>query len=207
MNNYSEATRFVGTTFFSGLAQFGILTRYGLFPEYYILEIGCGTLHLAKVLLPSLIPKHYYGIDPNDWLRKAVINENPIIKSLIDKYNPEFSNNTDFNGSIFNRKFDRIFSHSILSHASQKQLYQFLKNTEKVLKDDGIIISSIRIGNKDTNSEHWVYPQACFFTIDTILLASKEAGLTAIHKPEYREWYQTYCPEEIHDWFIFTKKN
>jgi hypothetical protein len=51
----------------SGGVQLAILRAHGLQPHHRVLEIGCGTLSLARHLLKVLHPGHYACIEPNDW--------------------------------------------------------------------------------------------------------------------------------------------
>ena len=203
--NYADAKRYVGTTFTSGLAQMGLLVRTGLVPSDYVLEVGCGALHTAKAIMPALENGHYCGIDPNAWLRVIAIGEDAVLRKMVELYEPCFDSNMDFDGSVFKCGFNRVISHSILSHVSQKQLGQFLENTGKVLLPFGYILASIRLAGKDTMAEKWTYPSAVFFKWETVEKTAVSAGLKAEHHPEYREWYQSYCQEEIHDWIIFRK--
>lgn len=204
--SYQEAAKFVGTNFTSGLSQFALLSRHGLLPEHNVLEIGCGALHTARVLLPSLLPEHYCGIDPNEWLRKAAINENYITKHLCEEYKPLFDSNPNFDGTVFNRKFDRIISHSILSHAAHWQLSAFLKGVANVLTADGVAVVSIRIGDNNSMAEKWTYPDAVFFTDSAVMLTADFEGLIAERRIDYRLWHQSNCPNEIHDWYTFKLK-
>lgn len=205
---------FVGTTKESGLVQLDLLKKEGLSKTSSFLEIGCGMLNLGIFLIEYLEPNRYVGIDPNEWLRKDVLDHN---RSTFLEKNPIFLSNDSFDSSELNRSFDFIFSHSVLSHVSYDQIDQFLEKCKKVLNKKGKILSSIRLaeGNdygsngsynkKDSMDKEWQYPGVSWFTMETVIKKANLIGLSVTHKKEYTEYYVNKRPGECHDWLLFEK--
>jgi len=209
-----RAQNYVSSNEVSGRTQFDLLVKSGLHPNSTLLEIGCGCLNAGVLLIKYLDAEHYVGIDPNPWLREAAMKSNKV-RRLVERKAARFLSNDKFDASELGRKYDYIFSHSILSHAAHFQLEQFLHNTAKVLAPGGTILSSIRLaeGNKwgsagssdhkDTMDKEWVYPGVSFFTTATIHSTAAKCGLSAEIKPQYTEYYIARRPAEYHDWLMF----
>src|SRR5947209_8507870 len=59
-----------------GASQFRLLTTLGLRDHHKLLDFGCGSLRVGRLLLPYLLAGNYYGIEPNAWLiEDAITNE------------------------------------------------------------------------------------------------------------------------------------
>jgi len=200
----SEALMYVGNTEESGQNQLEILKSEGLLPHHYVLEIGCGVLHLARYLIPYLNYGLYYAIDPNEWLRKEATNNDWELQDTVVKKGASFLSRDDFDASEFGGKFDYIFSHSVLSHASRSQFYDYMVKTAQVLKDDGLSIASFRLG-EDTSNPNWEYPDVNYYTQDTMYDATFKAGLKCKLRSDIRDVHTAICPAEIHDWMEIYK--
>jgi cyclopropane fatty-acyl-phospholipid synthase-like methyltransferase len=137
------------------------------------------------------------------------------IQALIAGKQATFLSSTNFDASPLGRKFDIVFSHSVLSHAAGWQLRQYLSNAKWMLAPGGLMLASLalaegnRWGNpgspnrRDTNAAEWVYPGASFFTMETIQRTAAELGLSATYVPEYTAFYVKTRPNQQHDWFVF----
>jgi cyclopropane fatty-acyl-phospholipid synthase-like methyltransferase len=210
-----EAKRYVGTNEVSGQIQLELLKEEGCIPASKILEIGCGNLNAGIPIIAYLDKGNYVGIDPNEWLRKVAMKQNSVHQLINDKQ-ARFLSVSDFDASKVGSKFDYILSHSVLSHCAHWQLEQFLTNTAKVLGQNGRILASIRLaeGNaygskgspdkKDSMCQEWQYPNVSFFTLSTVVETAKKQGLVAEYKPEYTDFYAKRCPNEYHDWIVFS---
>src|SRR5579863_2165441 len=122
-----EADRYVATDKVSGQLQFELVKREGCKRDSKLLEIGCGNLHGAVPLIEYLQEGNYVGIDPNEWLRKAAMQD-PYVRQLCKKKRARFLSVDDFDASELRVKFDFVFSHSVLSHCANWQLESFLRN-------------------------------------------------------------------------------
>jgi len=200
------ARSYVGTTPTSGLAQLVLLLRQGLAPSSTILEIGCGTLHLAKALLVYLDTGTYAGVDPNAHLREAAVADDSVLDQLVRLSGAKFSTATDFYARDLGAgEYDFVFSHSVLSHASHEQLGQFMDSMSRRLDDGSFGMASVNLVDNfadETARDEWVYPGAVTFHEMTVRAAARAAGLRIIRDHEARDLYRSWCPIETHDWIV-----
>jgi cyclopropane fatty-acyl-phospholipid synthase-like methyltransferase len=213
----TDAKRYVATDEVSGQLQFDLLKREGCVPTSKVLEVGCGCLNAGVQLIRYLEKGNYVGIDPNEWLRQARLKERHL-GQLIEEKQATFLSVKDFDASELGLKFDCVLSHSVLSHCAHWQLEQFLRNVAKVLVSGGRILASIRLaeGNaygsagtsdkKDSMHKQWQYPGGSYFKLSTVIETADKQGLTAVHIPEYTEFYTKTRPGEYHDWIVFSWK-
>ena len=47
---------------------FNLLTTLGLRQHHSLLDIGCGSLRIGRLLIPYLNRGKYFGVEPNEWL-------------------------------------------------------------------------------------------------------------------------------------------
>lgn len=212
MRTYEEAKAYVGTNEASGHFQFDLLKLEGCRPDSRVLEIGCGCLHCGIHLIRYLKAGNYVGIEPNEWLRETL---GPDAQNLMVEKRARFLKRADFDASECGQTFDFIFSHSVLSHCSHEQMFEFFQNTSRMLAPEGKIIASIRLseGNpygspghpqrEDSLFQEWQYPGVSFFRLETVSRAAAMFNLVPMLVPEYTRRLVTVCPEEFHDWMIF----
>jgi hypothetical protein len=209
VTSIENARDYVGTTPLSGLAQLSILLRYGLRPSHSFAEIGCGALHLAKPLVPWLSLGAYCGMDPQTWLRAAACDHDGILDASLKLCGASFSERTDFDlTTAFDRKFDVIFSHSVLSHASHGQLLDCLIEIEAALADDGVAVVTLNLARDKppTMTHEWQYPQGCTVSRAEVSNAIGIAGLHGTLDEVARATYMSYCPTETHDWLVLRRR-
>lgn len=161
----------------SSMMQFNLLTLYlGLREHHFLLDIGCGSLRGGKLFVPYLLPGHYFGIEPEQWLIEEGI-KNELGKDLIDIKQPVFSNDNNFTLSIFNRKFDFILAQSIFSHSSQRQIRRCLSEAKKVMKPISIFAATFVKGEQNYKGNEWVYPDCITYTLEHMISLVEEQGL------------------------------
>jgi hypothetical protein len=178
-----------------GATQFRLLCTLGLRANDYLLDFGCGSLRAGKFFINYLDENRYYGVEPNQWLIEDAI-KNRIGNDIIQIKKPTFAHNEDFSVK-FDLQFDFILAQSIFSHTDKSLISVALKNFEKCLKRDGIIIVTFVEGYKDFNGEGWIYPGCVTYRPSTIKKFAKEVGLVASQIPWYHPNSQT--------WYVFAK--
>jgi hypothetical protein len=47
---------------------FNLLTTLGLRQHHSLLDIGCGSMRIGRLLIPYLNRGKYFGVEPNEWL-------------------------------------------------------------------------------------------------------------------------------------------
>src|ERR1041385_3836368 len=75
---------------------FNLLTTLGLRQHHSLLDVGCGSLRIGRLLIPYLNRGKYFGVEPNEWLIKEGIRRE-LGQSLVQIKCPTFlfSNSPD----------------------------------------------------------------------------------------------------------------
>jgi SAM-dependent methyltransferase len=117
--------------------QFSLLFALGLREQHRLLDIGCGSLRSGRLFIPYLAPGHYYGIEPDESLVQAGIEQEVGAETCARKQ-PHFLYRDDFAFSEFGARFDYLVAQSILSHTYEDLARTLLRNAREVVADDGI---------------------------------------------------------------------
>src|SRR5216684_432299 len=68
---------------------FNLLTTLGLRQHHSLLDLGCGSLRVGRLLIPYLNKEKYFGLEPNEWLVQEGIR-NEIGETLVRIKRPRF---------------------------------------------------------------------------------------------------------------------
>lgn len=127
----------------AGRLQFEVLIHEGLRPRSKVLDVGCGALRAGYWLLHFLEPGCYFGIEPNQTMLQAGI-ENVLEPGLVDRSKPKFSSREDFDFTIFETQFDFVLARSIWTHASKAQICRMLDSFVSATSQTGVFLTSYR---------------------------------------------------------------
>ena len=156
------------------------MINHGLREHHKLLDIGCGSLRGGRLFIPYLLPKRYFGIEPEQWLIDEGIKHN-IGQDLIRIKKPKFSNVDDFSLDIFGTKFDFILAQSIFSHTGIDLTKKILSKVKEVLKEDGLFLATFRERDTSTNLQGWFYNskniERVQYTLDFMGKMITESGL------------------------------
>lgn len=198
---HPEYKSFVGPVEFYDIVsamQFNLLTFLGIREYHFLLDIGCGSLRGGKLFIPYLLPNRYFAIEPEQWLIEEGI-KNEIGKSMVEIKKPMFSDDSNFNFTVFNQKFDFILAQSIFSHASQAQISRCLSEARKVMKPTSIFAATFMEGGKNYEGDKWVYPDCVTYTWDRISEMVKGQQLSCrrinYYHPAGQTWMIIFYPE------------
>ena len=179
---------------FMSATQFSLLFANGLREHHRVLDFGCGSLRLGRLLMPYLREKCYYGIDPNRWLiNDAIACE--IGSDILTIKKPRFSYGADFDCNGFAVKFDYIIAQSIVTHCGPDLFRKFVINARSALDDNGVILISVTQSEEQRvllPDDGWHYPECVAYSGEQILDFFAEAGLFGISIPWYHpaaRWY------------------
>lgn len=156
--------------------QFNLLTTLGLREHHTVLDIGCGSLRLGRLLIPYLAPGNYFGIEPEDWVVVEGIRHETGY-DIITVKRPHFSNNADFDCGVFGCTFDYIMAQSIFSHTSLEQMEKCMRNARTAMDKDSIFVFNYKLGEQDYQGDTWHYPRTIRYTRETVNALSKRCGL------------------------------
>lgn len=179
---------------FMGATQFRLLTALGLREHHRVLDFGCGSLRAGRLLIPYLLPGHYYGIEPNAWLIDDALS-NQLGRDLLAVKRPSFDHNAEFRVDRFGVAFDFIVAQSIFSHATSGLVVQALRNFAASLSPQGLIACTFVEGTVASGVDpepRWIYPDCVGFTAAEIDASFAEAGLASRRIPWFHPrqvWY------------------
>ena len=178
--------------------QFNLLTQMNLRENQSILDIGCGSLRVGRLLIPYLQPSKYFGLEPEKWLIDEAIKKE-LGEEIINIKKPIFKHDDNFNLGIFNETFDFILAQSIFSHAPEKLIRKCAIEAEKIMKTKSIFLATFYEGSKDHVGSKWVYPGNVYYTFEKIKEIFNDANLICkkldwIH-PYSQKWILIIKPE------------
>jgi hypothetical protein len=156
--------------------QFNLLTHLGLREQHTLLDIGCGSLRAGKLTIPYLLPGHYYGIEPEQWLLDEGI-ANEIGASQVELKRPTLINDRNFTLSAFKRSFDYLLAQSIFSHTSEAQIVRCLSEARQVMTPTSIFAATYVAGDSNYAGTAWVYPECVTYTPSHMSALAASQGL------------------------------
>jgi cyclopropane fatty-acyl-phospholipid synthase-like methyltransferase len=146
---------------------FNLLTSIGLRQHHRVLDIGCGSLRIGRLLIPYLNPGNYFGVEPNRWLVDAGI-EKEIGHDLARIKSPSFS----FRASLEEFKkplaVDYAVAQSIFSHCGQDLIAEWVSQVSSHLHDEGAFLATFLVADKDYDGTGWVYPDNVNYRPETL---------------------------------------
>ncbi|HLY47206.1 MAG TPA: class I SAM-dependent methyltransferase [Stellaceae bacterium] len=170
---------------FMSASQFALLFALGLREQQRVLDFGCGSLRLGRLLIPFLRPDRYFGIDPNKWLiEDALVNE--LGRDILDCKRPTFGFNSDFCCDVFDTKFDYIVAQSILTHCGPDLAGQLLQSMRDALEEGGkAIFTFIKDAVRKPQPFGWTYPNCVSYQGAEMSELCQQAGLCCTEIPWY----------------------
>jgi hypothetical protein len=159
-----------------GAVQFSLLAHLGLREHHYLLDVGCGSLRVGRLLIPYLLPGRYFGIEPQAWLvQEGIARE--VGADLVCLKRPAFRHEEDCSLTAFGREFDFILAHSIFSHASQGQIRRCVGEAAEVMGPTSLFVATFMPGSSDYEGDEWVYPACVRYRPEYIGRIAQESGL------------------------------
>ena len=166
--------------------SFNLLTTFGLRQYHSILDIGCGSLRVGRLLIPYLNSGKYTGIEPNEWLVKEGI-KNEIGEDLINIKKPNFYFDDNLCRLKEGLSFDFAFAQSIFSHCTIEKIKQWLEELSARLKSEGVFLATFVKGEKDFfnkagvtekdfEGKGWIYPKIVSYKPETMAAIAQNAG-------------------------------
>jgi SAM-dependent methyltransferase len=156
---------------------FNLLTTLGLRQHHSLLDIGCGSLRVARLLIPYLNRGKYFGVEPNKWLVDEGIRRE-LGDTLIQIKRPTFFF-SDSPDSISRAKifFDFALAQSIFSHCGLDLIEGWLSTISRSLTQKGVLVATFLIGAEDSARTGWIYPDCVNYRPATLERAAKNVNL------------------------------
>lgn len=182
---------------------FNLVTNLGLRQNHRVLDIGCGSLRIGRLLIPYLNERNYIGVEPNKWLVSDGIKKE-IGKDLVRIKKPTFSfrdSLDEFNTSL---NIDFAIAQSIFSHTGTDLLAKWIKSVSFHLKDSGALIATFYPGENDFTETGWFYPENVSYSINKMQKIANENGLSfrILNWKHPRQTWALYAREKFNDSMI-----
>ena len=156
---------------------FNLLTTLGLRQHHSLLDVGCGSLRIGRLLIPYLNRGKYFGVEPNEWLVKEGI-ERELGEALLQIKHPTFFF-SDSPETIAQAKvsFDFALAQSIFSHCGLDLMQNWLSAISRSLAEDGALVATFLPGEQDSPTRGWVYPECVNYRAATLEHEAKDVNL------------------------------
>jgi SAM-dependent methyltransferase len=156
---------------------FNLLTTLGLRQHHSLLDIGCGSLRIGRLLIPYLNRGKYFGIEPAEWLVAEGIKQE-LGETVVQAKRPPFffTDSPEIAGRA-NVSFDFALAQSIFSHCGLDLIRSWLSAISRSLAPDGILLATFLPGDEDAPQTGWVYPECVNYRTATLERAAAEVNL------------------------------
>lgn len=155
---------------------FNLLTTLGLRQHHTILDVGCGSLRVGRLLIPYLNTGNYVGIEPNKWLvEKGIQYETG--QDQIHIKQPQFYYSDSTEDLPSDKLYDFVVAQSIFSHCGPNLVEQWLAGISSHLTASGALVATFLIGEEDCQESGWFYPNCVYYKAETMALFAENAGL------------------------------
>jgi hypothetical protein len=156
---------------------FNLLTTLGLRQHHSLLDVGCGSLRIGRLLIPYLNRGKYFGLEPNKWLIEEGI-EREVGQTLVQIKRPTFFF-TESPDAIRQAKvsFDFAVAQSIFSHCGLYLSRGWLAAIAPSLSNDGALVATFLPGEEDSAQTGWIYPDCVNYRPATLERAAADANL------------------------------
>jgi SAM-dependent methyltransferase len=156
---------------------FNLLTTLGLRQHHSLLDIGCGSLRIGRLLIPYLNRGKYSGIEPNEWLVEQGIRRE-LGQSLVEIKRPTFFF-TDAPENIAKSEIAHNFAvaQSIFSHCGLDLIKRWLSAISRSLTEDGALVATFLVGEEDSARTGWIYPECVNYRPATLERIAADVNL------------------------------
>jgi SAM-dependent methyltransferase len=183
---------------------FNLLTTLGLRQHHSVLDIGCGSLRIGRLLIPYLNQAKYFGVEPNEWLVTEGIRRE-LGETLIQIKRPTFFfSDSPPTLAQANIAFDFALAQSIFSHCGLDLINGWLSAISESLARDGALVATFLIGQEDCTKTGWIYPDCVNYRPATLERAANGVNLRfeiLDWKHPRQTWALFAAPEFDSSWF------
>ena len=154
---------------------FGLLTSLGLRARHRLLDVGCGSLRLGRLMIPYLNEGNYYGLEPNRWLVEEGLAQE-LGQAIVLLKKPQFFFGESIQMIEQTGFFDFAIAQSIFSHCGVDLLTRHLADIRSALAPNGALLATFVKGDADSEESGWVYPGCVDYTSQRMAQLAGECG-------------------------------
>jgi hypothetical protein len=197
-----------------GALQFSLLFMAGLRDTNTVLEVGCGSLRLGRMLLAFLNRRRYRCLDPNAWLHRTALRYE-LGEEIVRLKQPYFSSAANFSWPRSDEpaqvRPDFLIAQSIFSHTGPALLATALRNLAEEMGESSILLATFVVVGRsvvrgwDPDSREgggWVYPDCVLYSEARVHRIAASAGLH-LRRLDYphpkQQWYALGKSEALLD--------
>jgi len=170
----------------------GLLFACGLRETHRLLDVGCGSLRVGRLLISYLRPRHYFGIEPERAYVEAGIREETG-HDLVEMKRPEFRYVSDFSADGFGVPFDYVLAQSIFSHTYPDLAAVGFSGIARALAPGGVLLATFFEGELQERASGWLYPEVVPYEWAEVRRMARDAGLVA---------RRVRWPHPLQSWFV-----
>ena len=156
---------------------FNLLTTLGLRQHHSLIDIGCGSLRIGRLLIPYLNQGKYFGVEPNRWLVEEGIKRE-IGETLVQIKRPTFffsdSPETVVQATV---SFDFALAQSIFSHCGLDLIKGWFSAISHSLAEAGALVATFLPGDEGSLRTGWVYPECVNYRPATLERTAADVNL------------------------------
>jgi SAM-dependent methyltransferase len=173
---------------------FNLLTTLGLRGRHTLLDVGCGSLRIGRLLIPYLDVGKYTGIEPHARLLREGI-EGELGQDILEVKAPRFYIDDTAKELPFAMRYHYVLAQSIFSHTGLPLLRGWLAELSRRLYPEGVLAATYCPGPEDYPGDDWVYPGTVTYRPETLAACAQEAGLG---------FHRLGWPHPRQEWVLFT---
>jgi SAM-dependent methyltransferase len=155
---------------------FNLLTTLGLRQYHAVLDIGCGSLRIGRLLIPYLNSGRYTGIEPNRWLVEEGIRRETGRNQVRIK-RPQFIISSSPEDLPLGCFYDFAVAQSVFSHAGPDLISVWLRGVSSRLNHNGALVATFITSGEDFRETGWFYPACVGYRTETMAEMARDAGL------------------------------
>lgn len=171
--------------------SFNLLTSCGLRQHHKVLDIGCGSLRIGRLLIPYLNAGNYVGLEPNSWLVEAGLRYE-VGQEIIRLRRPVFIYDTALETLASGTRFDYIIAQSIFSHTAPDLLERWIRDVSRCIGESGVLLATVLEGEEECEGSGWIYPECVQYRLATVAAIASNCQLE-FEVLDYYHPRQTWC--------------
>jgi len=155
---------------------FNLMTSCGLRQHHKVLDVGCGSLRVGRLLIPYLNARNYYAIEPNKWLIEDGV-QHELGRDQINIKEPLLVIGDEIDEIDEIDRIDYTIAQSIFSHCGIELIDHWIESIVNKMSDNGVLLATFLVDEVDYDGNGWVYPDCVSYRTSSIEAIARKRGL------------------------------